>query len=86
MPDVKLYLVMADRTDYGDFEYAVVYADSPADAISVVLAEIDVSVANKPPVIPPALGQWEPPVDGATLTAVEVPLVRGPVLGHAKPC
>ncbi len=86
MTDVRLYLVTADQSHFDDFDAAVVYATDPDDAIAIVLAEIEASVANRPPVIPPAVGVWEPPHDDATLTAVEVPALRGPVLGHAHPC
>lgn len=86
MTDLKLYLVLADKTDYDDFEAAVVYANSSDDAIAVTLSEIEASMSGKSPVIPPLVGRWEPPTRGATLRAVEVPTERGPVLGHAKPC
>lgn len=80
MTDLKLYLVKADKTDFHDFETAVVYATSPDDAIAITLAEIDRTE------LPMAEGRWEPPADGATLSAVEVPAVRGPILGHATNC
>ncbi len=77
---MKLYLVKANQTDYDDFDCAVVYATSPADALAVVQAELVKGVYSTAP------GRWEPPMDGAELSAVELPVVRGAVLGHAKPC
>jgi hypothetical protein len=79
-PDLRLFLVTADRTHIDDFDSAVVYATSPTDAIAVAHAEIARGEAST------AAGGWEPPAPGAVLSAVEVPAVRGPVLGHPKPC
>ncbi len=86
MSDLRLYLVKADRTHIDDFDAAVVWAFSPDDAVAITLATIrqhDVAASGGGP---PVAGVWESLYDGATLTATEVPAVRGPVLGHATPC
>ncbi len=87
MSDLRLFLVKADRTHIDDFDSAVVWAFSPDDAVAVVLAtiaEAEAAYANR--TVLPFAGVWESLYDGATLTATEIPAVRGPVLGHATPC
>jgi hypothetical protein len=87
MPDIRLYLVKADLTHIHDFDVAAVYATSPEDAVAVTeatIAQYEADYASG--VVSPVEGTWETLYVGATLTATEVPAVRGPVLGHATPC
>lgn len=87
MPDLRLFLVKADKTHIHDFDAAVVYATSPEDAIAVTTATIEkfeADYANGR--VTPVEGMWETLYRGAILTATEVPAVRGPILGHATPC
>ncbi len=83
MTDVRLYLVSADKADYDDFQHAVVWATDPLDALAVAAEQIKKYDEQAHSAVP---GTWDPPAQGATLTAVEVPKARGPVLGHARPC
>lgn len=83
MTNLRLYLVSADKADYDDFEHAVVWATDPLDAITVAVEHVKKYVGEDDYSVP---GTWDPPADGATLTAVEVPVGRGPVLGYARPC
>lgn len=87
MTIVRLYLVKADLTHVHNFDTAVVYAADPADAVAIVVATIDRSEADYANgVVPPVEGLWEPLYRGAALSATEVPVERGPVLGHFTPC
>lgn len=77
---MKLYMVKASEHDIGDFQEAVVYAESPGDAIALVQDEIEKDWPDQ------AAGNWDYVDKAATLAATEVRFERGAILGHSHPC
>lgn len=79
---MQLYLVEADLTDYDQFGQAVVWADSPLDAVDTVYDALRDSEIK--PLDPPVAGALMPLLPHARLRATFVPTARGVVMAFGR--